>query len=144
MARGGARPGAGRPSNAALDEKKTLAQRTMAKCQERLQRELPKLLTMYIDLALQGDKEALKWCVERGMGKAVVAQQGVQDTEIKVVLGSIPRPGRVNERVNEADAGDVEGDPGGEGGVRAAVLEMGEEEGSELEVLGAEGDDAQE
>ena len=97
MARGGARPGAGRPSAAANEERKSLPARMQAKSQEKLQRRLPELVDRYLDLALEGDKDALKWCIERAMGKAAVAQQAAADTEIRVVLGSIPRPGRANE-----------------------------------------------
>ena len=108
MPRGGARPGAGRPSAAAAEEKRSLPARMMAKCQEKIQRRLPELVDRYLHLALEeGDKDALKWLIERGMGKAAVAQQAVADTEIKVVLGAIPRPGRANGSGSE---------PGGEGG----------------------------
>ena len=139
MARGGARPGAGRPSAAAIEEKKSLPQRMLAKCQEKIQRRLPELIDLYLQAALDGDKDALKWCLERGMGKAAVATQAVADTEIKVVLGAIPRPGRVDGPVPE---GDVEvsddvlqlvSDEPGEGGASveddgAALTEGAEEE----------------
>lgn len=128
MARGGYRPGAGRPSAASVEEKKSLPARMMAKCQEKLQRNLPDLIDRYLALALEGDKEALKWCIERGMGKAAVAQQNQVDTEIKVVLGNIPRPGKAND-AQQVGAGVDEG----EAALRVEDGEPALEEGAEEE-----------
>jgi hypothetical protein len=97
MARGGARPGAGRPPKHAAEMKRDKAAKTLSRCQETIQARLPELIDRMIVEALDGDRASLKFLVEMGMGKAPVKQQAVPDTEIKVVLGNIPRPKRGSE-----------------------------------------------
>jgi hypothetical protein len=111
MARGGARPGAGRPSAAATEEKRTRAQRTQQRCQDKIQAKMPELIDRMIQEALDGDRASLKFLVEMGMGKAAVKQNAVEDTQIKVVLGNIPRPGKVKadaEATGPDEADDLE------------------------------------
>jgi hypothetical protein len=104
VARGGARPGAGRPSAAAKDEKAKRSAKTLAKCQEKIQSSLPELIDLMLQAARGGDTKALHFLVEMGLGKPATKQNVQADTEIKVVLGSIPRPRR-NAEDAEDDAG---------------------------------------
>jgi hypothetical protein len=94
VARGGARPGAGRPSAAAKDEKAKRSAKTLAKCQEKIQSSLPELIDLMLQAARGGDTKALHFLVEMGLGKPATKQNVQADTEIKVVLGNIPRPRR--------------------------------------------------
>jgi hypothetical protein len=108
VARGGARPGAGRPSAAAKDEKAKRSAKTLAKCQEKIQSSLPELIDLMLQAARGGDTKALHFLVEMGLGKPATKQNVQADTEIKVVLGSIPRPRRNAEETGpdaEDDAG---------------------------------------
>jgi hypothetical protein len=121
VARGGARPGAGRPSAAATEEKRTKAQRTQQRCQDKIQAKMPELVDEAIVQALAGDKALLKFLIENGLGKAAVKQNAIEDTQIKVVLGNIPRPGKaVLGKDNAEETGPDEADDGeaevGEGG----------------------------
>jgi hypothetical protein len=122
VARGGARPGAGRPSAAAKDEKAKRSAKTLAKCQEKIQSSLPELIDLMLRAARGGDTKALHFLVEMGLGKPATKQNVQADTEIKVVLGNIPRPKRGKDAEEarpdaEDDAGaedteDAEGVPG--------------------------------
>lgn len=126
--RGGARPGAGRPSAAAQEEKRTAAQRTQAKCQGKIQAKLPELIDEAIVQALAGDKALLKFLIENGLGKAAVKQTALEDTQIKVVLGNIPRPGKAVRGKDDEDelVGGVED---AEGAIGALPDEDGVDDG---------------
>jgi hypothetical protein len=125
VARGGARPGAGRPSAAATEEKRTKAQRTQQRCQDKIQAKMPELVDEAIVQALAGDKALLKFLIENGLGKAAVKQNAVEDTQIKVVLGNIPRPGKaVLGKVEDASE-DGAGDPPAMGDEEDSVLDVG-------------------
>jgi hypothetical protein len=128
MPRGGARPGAGRPPKHAAEMKRDRAARVLGKCQDMIQENLPELMQEAIKAALAGDKNLLKFLIENGMGKAPVKQQATPDTEIKVVLGNIPRPSRKGMDAKEAgpDGADTGEDSPG------ADAEMALEEGAEL------------
>jgi hypothetical protein len=133
VARGGARPGAGRPSAAATEEKRTKAQRTQQRCQDKIQAKMPELVDEAIVQALAGDKALLKFLIENGLGKAAVKQNAVEDTQIKVVLGNIPRPGK-------AKADDVSGIPGDSDEEPGVSEDLGGDEAVE-EILGPSGDE---
>jgi hypothetical protein len=83
---------------------------------------MPELVDEAIVQALAGDKALLKFLIENGLGKAAVKQNAVEDTQIKVVLGNIPRPGKA-----KADAGHSEA----EAEVEAADGDEGPGEGDE-------------
>ena len=116
MPRGGARPGAGRPPKHAAEEKRDRAARQLSKCKEEIQANLLDLTKAAIAEAMAGDKALLKFLLEQGIGKAPVMPTSTPDTEIKVVLGNIPRPGKAgaNKGENEEDGLNLTGAIGGD------------------------------
>jgi hypothetical protein len=86
---------------------------------------MPELVDEAIVQALAGDKALLKFLIENGLGKAAVKQNAVEDTQIKVVLGNIPRPGKaVLGKVEDASE-DGAGDPPAMGDEEDSVLDVG-------------------
>jgi hypothetical protein len=67
MAKGGKRPGAGRPRGVASIQ----AQLAREKIVKRLDKELPGIITMLMKKVKEGDLKALEILLERGYGKAL-------------------------------------------------------------------------
>lgn len=83
---GGRRVGAGRPTEAAREAKRTAGARAQELVKQKTYQALPEIWEKVLELAKQGDKECIKLAVEHGLGKPTAKAPETDGNEFKLSL----------------------------------------------------------